>query len=41
MKIIKEKMDLYVEGVPDFYQIIGTVQSLYFVVVVEVVKLNY
>ena len=41
MKILKEKMDLYVEGVPDFYQIIGMGQLLYFVVQVEVVKHNY
>ena len=41
MKILKEKMYLYVEGVPDFYQIIETVQLLYFVVLVVQVKLNY
>ena len=41
MKILKEKMDLYVEGVLIFYQIIETGQLLYFVVQVVVVKLNY
>ena len=41
MKILKEKMDLYVEGVLIFYQIIGMGQLLYFVDQVEVVKHNY
>ena len=41
MKILKEKMDLYVGGVLIFYQIIETVQLLYFVVQVVLVKLNY
>ena len=41
MKILKEKMDLYVEGVPEFYRILETAELFYFVVQGVQVKLNY